>query len=85
MCSSDLGLAIERRFRDDLLRIARQLKLPLVATNDLHYVSADDAAAHDVLLCIGTRTTMDDPKRFRFDARDFYLKRRVARTAGGLR
>lgn len=70
----DHGLAIERRFRDDLLRIARQLKLPLVATNDLHYVSADDAAAHDVLLCIGTRTTMDDPKRFRFDARDFYLK-----------
>ncbi|MDP4676011.1 MAG: DNA polymerase III subunit alpha [Candidatus Nanopelagicales bacterium] len=70
----DHGLAIERRFRDDLLRIARQLKLPLLATNDLHYVSADDAATHDVLLCIGTRTTMDDPKRFRFDARDFYLK-----------
>ena len=45
-----------------------------MATNDLHYVHADDAATHDVLLCIGTRTTMDDPKRFRFDARDFYLK-----------
>jgi DNA polymerase-3 subunit alpha len=70
----DHGLGIERRFREDLLRIARTLDLPLVATNDLHYVHADDAAAHDVLLCIGTRTTMDDPKRFRFDARDFYLK-----------
>ena len=68
------GLQIERRFREDLLRIARTLDLPLVATNDLHYVHADDADAHDVLLCIGTRTTMDDPKRFRFDARDFYLK-----------
>ena len=45
-----------------------------MATNDLHYVHADDAATHDVLLCIGTRTTMDDPKRFRFDGRDFYLK-----------
>lgn len=70
----DHGLAIERRFRDDLLRIAKDLELPLVATNDLHYVHADDAETHDVLLCIGTRTTMDDPKRFRFDARDFYVK-----------
>ena len=70
----DHGLAIERRFREDLLKIARALDLPLVATNDLHYVRAGDADTHDVLLCIGTRTTMDDPKRFRFDARDFYLK-----------
>ena len=70
----DHGLAIERTFREDLLRIARALDLPLVATNDLHYVHAGDADTHDVLLCIGTRTTMDDPNRFRFDARDFYLK-----------
>ncbi|MDQ5972825.1 MAG: polymerase subunit alpha [Actinomycetota bacterium] len=70
----DHGLPIERRFRDDLLRIARSLDLPLVATNDLHYVHAADADNHDVLLCIGTRSTMDDPKRFRFDARDFYVK-----------
>jgi DNA polymerase-3 subunit alpha len=70
----DHGLAIERRFREDLLRIARTLDLPLIATNDLHYVHASDADTHDVLLCIGTRTTMDDPKRFRFDARDFYVK-----------
>ena len=70
----DHGLGIERRHREDLLRIARSLELPLVATNDLHYVYPGDAESHDVLLCIGTRTTMDDPKRFRFDARDFYLK-----------
>lgn len=70
----DHGLGIERRFREDLLRIARDLDLPLVATNDLHYVHADDADTHEVLLCVGTRTTMDDPKRFRFDARDFYVK-----------
>jgi DNA polymerase-3 subunit alpha len=70
----DHGLGIERRHREDLLRIARALELPLVATNDLHYVYPHDADSHDVLLCIGTRTTMDDPKRFRFDARDFYLK-----------
>ena len=70
----DHGLDIERRFREDQLRIAKALDLPLIATNDLHYVHASDADTHDVLLCIGTRTTMDDPKRFRFDARDFYLK-----------
>ena len=70
----DHGLAIERRFRDDLLTIARELDLPLVATNDLHYVRESDADTHEVLLCVGTRTTMDDPKRFKFDARDFYLK-----------
>lgn len=70
----DHGLAIERNFMPDLIKIARDLHLPLVATNDLHYVHAHDAETHDVLLCIGTRTTMDDPKRFRFDARDFYLK-----------
>ncbi|MSV53884.1 MAG: PHP domain-containing protein, partial [Actinobacteria bacterium] len=51
------GLDIEKRFREDLLRIARSLGLPIVATNDLHYVHAEDAATHDVLLCIGTRTT----------------------------
>lgn len=70
----DHGLAIERNFLPDLIKIARDLGLPLLATNDMHYVHADDAETHDVLLCIGTRTTMDDPKRFRFDARDFYLK-----------
>lgn len=74
----DHGLAIERRFRDDLMRIARDLNLPLVATNDLHYVHESDADTHEVLLCIGTRTTMDDPKRFKFDARDFYLKSSAA-------
>ncbi len=70
----DHGLPIERRFREDLLRIARSLALPLVATNDLHYVHAEDAATHDVLLCIGTRSMVNDPKRFRFDAQDFYVK-----------
>ena len=70
----DHGLGIERRHREELLRIAKTLQLPLLATNDLHYVYPGDAESHDVLLCIGTRTTMDDPKRFKFDGRDFYLK-----------
>ena len=70
----DHGIAIERKFRDELLQIAKHLQLPLVATNDLHYVRPGDAAVHDAFLCVGTKTTLDDPKRFRFDAQDFYVK-----------
>ncbi len=70
----DHGLEIERRTRDDLLRIAKALDLPLLATNDLHYTHAADSDAHEVLLCVQTGKTLADPNRFRFDARDFYLK-----------
>ena len=68
------GLAIETKTMPALLEIAKKLNLPLVATNDLHYVKAEHAPIHEALLCIGTRTTLDDPKRFKFDAQDFYLK-----------
>ena len=57
-----------------LLEIADHLKLPIVATNDCHYLNADDADAHEVLLCIQTQTTMDDPKRMRFGTHDLYYK-----------
>ncbi|HYN75536.1 MAG TPA: DNA polymerase III subunit alpha [Candidatus Limnocylindria bacterium] len=70
----DHDLEIERRTRDDLLKIARALELPLLATNDLHYTHAADADAHEALLCVQTGKTLADPNRFRFDARDFYLK-----------
>jgi DNA polymerase-3 subunit alpha len=70
----DHGLEIERRTRPDLLRIARELGLRVVATNDLHYTHPGDAEAHEVLLCVQTGKTLADPGRFRFDARDFYLK-----------
>ncbi|HLZ37259.1 MAG TPA: DNA polymerase III subunit alpha [Mycobacteriales bacterium] len=70
----DHGIAIERQTRDDLLRLARQLDLPLLATNDLHYTYAHDWQAHEVLLCVQTGKTLADPIRFRFDAHDFYLK-----------
>jgi len=70
----DHGIGIERRHREDLLKIAKELNLPLLATNDTHYVHASDADAHEALLCIGTRTTIADPNRFKFDARDFYIK-----------
>ncbi|MFZ9801788.1 MAG: DNA polymerase III subunit alpha [Candidatus Nanopelagicales bacterium] len=70
----DHGLDIERKTRPDLLKIAKELQIPLVATNDLHYTYETDAASHEVLLCVGTRTTLSDPNRFKFDAQDFYLK-----------
>jgi DNA polymerase III subunit alpha len=70
----DHGLDIETRVRDDLLRLARDLDLPMVATNDLHYTHAEDADTHEILLCVQSGKTMADPNRFKFDARDFYLK-----------
>ena len=70
----DHGLDIERRVQRDLLRLARELRLPLVATNDLHYTSPEDAKAHSALLCVQSGSTMMDPTRFKFDADDFYLK-----------
>ena len=70
----DHGLGIERRPREDLLRLAKQLGLPLVASNDLHYTHRADAESHAALLCVQSGSTMDDPNRFKFDADDFYLK-----------
>ena len=74
----DHGLDIETRIRQDLLRLGRRLGLTPVATNDLHYTYAGDADAHEALLCVQSGTTLADPKRFKFDARDFYLKIRRA-------
>jgi DNA polymerase-3 subunit alpha len=70
----DHGLDIQRRVQEDLLRLGRDLGLPMVATNDLHYTHAADADTHEVLLCVQSGKTMADPNRFKFDARDFYLK-----------
>jgi DNA polymerase-3 subunit alpha len=70
----DHGIAIERRVQKDLIRLARDLDLPFVATNDLHYTNAEDAKAHEVLLCVQSGKTMADPNRFKLDAHDFYLK-----------
>jgi DNA polymerase-3 subunit alpha len=70
----DHGIDIERRTMQDLLRLAKELDLPLVATNDLHYTHAHDATAHAALLCVQSASTLDDPNRFKFDADEFYLK-----------
>ena len=70
----DHDIEIERRVKDDLLKLAKELGLPLVATNDLHYTYADDAKHHEALLCIQSGTTLADPKRFKFEGKEYYLK-----------
>ncbi|WP_411720835.1 DNA polymerase III subunit alpha [Mycetocola sp.] len=70
----DHGIDVERRTMTDLFRLAKELDLPLVATNDLHYTHAHDAKAHAALLCVQSGSTLDDPNRFKFDADEFYLK-----------
>ncbi|MGA4668511.1 DNA polymerase III subunit alpha [Propionibacteriaceae bacterium Y1923] len=70
----DHGLDIETNVRDDLLRLAKKLNLPLVATNDLHYVGKDDAHAHDTLLCVSAGARFDTPGRFKFNGSGYYLK-----------
>jgi DNA polymerase-3 subunit alpha len=70
----DHGLDIETRVHEDLLRLGRDLDLPMIATNDLHYTHSGDADTHEVLLCVQSGKTMADPNRFKFDARDFYVK-----------
>ncbi|MBP1325531.1 DNA polymerase-3 subunit alpha [Leucobacter exalbidus] len=70
----DHGLDIERRVRLDLLAIAKDLKIPLVATNDLHYVHEADSEAHSALLCVQSGSRIDDPNRFKFDGSGYYLK-----------
>jgi DNA polymerase-3 subunit alpha len=68
------GLAEQRVVNPELIRLARDLGAPLLATNDSHYTRKSDAEAHDALLCVQTGAKRDDPKRFKFDADEFYVK-----------
>ncbi|MCE2529206.1 MAG: DNA polymerase III subunit alpha [Acidimicrobiia bacterium] len=71
----DLGLDSQKRILPDLVEISQRVGAPLLATNDAHYTRQDEAAAHDVLLCIQTGSTVDDPERsLRFEGEEFYLK-----------
>ena len=70
----DHGIADQRRTMGDLIKIAREIDAPLLATNDSHYVHRHDAEAHDALLCVQTGCTIADPKRFKFEGEEHYLK-----------
>ena len=70
----DHGIDIENRVKADLLKLGKELKLPLLATNDLHYTFHEDAPAHEALLCVQSGSTLADPNRFKFDNSEFYVK-----------
>jgi DNA polymerase III subunit alpha len=70
----DHGLQEQREVNPQLVKMARELDAPLLATNDSHYTHKEDAEAHAALLCVQTGATLDDPNRFKFDADEFYLK-----------
>ncbi len=68
------GLEQQTRVNRDLVEMSRKLDIPLVATNDCHYLERHDARAHDVLLCLQTGKTLHDPHRMRFSTEELYVK-----------
>ncbi|HZL15722.1 MAG TPA: DNA polymerase III subunit alpha, partial [Verrucomicrobiae bacterium] len=70
----DHGMPEQAAMNPKLLRVAQETGLPLVVTNDLHYVHKAQAEAHDLLLCVGTGSNLDTPGRLRFETPEFYLK-----------
>jgi DNA polymerase-3 subunit alpha len=77
----DHNIPEQRQVLPQLIKLARALELPLVATNDVHYINKEDAEMHDVLLCIQTGKTLDEPGRMRFSTQEFYLKTEEEMTA----
>ena len=68
------GIADEARAAQGLTRLSRETGIPLALTNDAHYIGKDDAYYQDVLMCIQTGKTVDEPNRMRFETEEFYLK-----------
>ncbi len=68
------GLPDQKIVNEGLLKISKDLRLPLVATNDVHYLEKNQSIAHEALLCIQTQTTLDDPNRMRLKTDEFYFK-----------
>lgn len=70
----DHGIAVQKTVNQGIYRLARETGLPMVVTNDAHYLRKEDAAIQDVLLCVQTAKTVDDPNRMRFETEEFYIK-----------
>ena len=70
----DNGMNEQRKVNDYLIKLTKELSIPLVATNDVHYIRKEDSKAHEVLLCLQTQTTLDDPNRMRLQTDEFYFK-----------
>ena len=70
----DHGLPEQKQTNPQLIRIARELGIGIVATNDIHYTKKEDAEAQDILMCIQMEKTVDDPERMKFETQEFYVK-----------
>ncbi|HWF67560.1 MAG TPA: DNA polymerase III subunit alpha, partial [Acidobacteriaceae bacterium] len=70
----DQGLEDERKIQADLFRLEKELEIPLVLTNDSHYLCGEDSHAHDVMLCVQTGAKIHETERFRFDSDQFFVK-----------
>ena len=70
----DHGLEPDKAVIEAMFRMEKDLDIPLIATNDSHYIEDQDARAHEILLCVQTAGSMNDPKRFKFDSEEFYMK-----------
>src|SRR5246127_275450 len=70
----DQGLEAERKIQNDLFRLEKELDIPLMATNDSHYLCGEDSHAHDVMLCVQTGAKIHDTDRFKFDSDQFFVK-----------
>lgn len=70
----DHGIEEQKAVNDNLVRLSKETGIPMVATNDVHYLNKDDHVAHDILLCIQTGKTVADEGRMRFPTNEFYLK-----------
>jgi DNA polymerase-3 subunit alpha len=73
----DHGLEQDRLLIPQVVRLSRETGIPLVATNDTHYLHREDALSHDIMLCIQTGKTINDPSRMHWKTQDFYLKSRA--------
>lgn len=72
----DHGLPEQKQVNTEVVRLSRELNIPLVATNDVHYVDKDDAKIQDILMCLQMQKTIDDENRMKFPSDEFYLKSR---------
>jgi DNA polymerase-3 subunit alpha len=70
----DQGLEPEQKIRADLFRLERELGIPMVATNDSHYLCGEDSHAHEVMLCVQTGSKIHEANRFKFDSDQFFVK-----------
>ena len=72
--TQDHHLEPDKAVVEAMFKLEKDLDIPLIATNDSHYIEDQDSRAHEVLLCVQTAASMNDPKRFKFDTQEFYIK-----------